>query len=83
MHVNLLYQTLLTSLWHKDLQYYHFGQHAQLYVVQSICMITAQAFFETKLSIRSFQHIAKFIKQTHTRLMALFRDYPGEPVPER
>ena len=20
---------------------------------------------------------------THTRLMALFRDYPGEPVPER
>jgi len=27
-------------------------------------MITSEAFFETKLSIRSFQHIAKFIKQT-------------------
>jgi len=23
------------------------------------------------------------ILHTHTRLMALFRDYPGEPVPER
>ena len=24
-----------------------------------------------------------FANNTHTRLMALFRDYPGEPVPER
>jgi len=23
------------------------------------------------------------LRHTHTRLMALFRDYPGEPVPER
>ena len=24
-----------------------------------------------------------FTETTHTHLMALFRDYPGEPVPER
>jgi len=27
-------------------------------------MITAQVFFETNLSVRSFQYIAKFIEQT-------------------
>ena len=26
---------------------------------------------------------SKTIMITHTRLTALFRDYPGEPVPER
>ena len=36
-------------------------------------------FFATKLiflAVSSYQH-------THTRLTALFWDYPGEPVPER
>ena len=28
-------------------------------------------------------NIRKWICHTHTRLTALFRDYPGEPVPER
>jgi len=26
---------------------------------------------------------ARFSRYTHTRLTALFRDYPGEPVPEK
>jgi len=32
-----------------------------------------------QMSIRDFRDNI----YTHTRLMALFRDYPGEPVPER
>jgi len=29
------------------------------------------------------QLLTNYTTYTHTRLTALFRDYPGEPVPER
>jgi len=38
-------------------------------------MVTAQAFFETKLCIRSCQHIAKFIKQTILKNFTYYRAY--------
>ena len=31
----------------------------------------------------TYGNISYIIYYTHTRLTALFRDYPGEPVPER
>jgi len=36
-------------------------------------------------SVTSFKPLllSKASTHTHTRLTALFRDYPGEPVPER
>jgi len=33
----------------------------------------------TTIETKALMHTA----HTHTRLTALFRDYPGEPVPER
>ena len=32
---------------------------------------------------QSTEGISVVVTHTHTDLMALFRDYPGEPVPER
>ena len=40
----------------------------------------------TGLDVGNFVHVpndATTATYTHTRLVALFRDYPGEPVPEK
>jgi len=34
-------------------------------------------------SVENLERSLHSSRHTHTRLMALFQDYPGEPVPER
>jgi len=50
--------------------------------VQSMClMVTAMSLSGARC--RLFAYGPVDATHTHTRLTALFRDYPGEPVPER